>query len=130
LAGVDIPNPLKDGETKKILRRNGIGAVVLSVLIIITSITGLLNVDIFILIISILGVVIATIYFVVMYTSPQTNAEEKSRLIAYIPLFVAAIMVWAIAEQGSIVLAEYADKRTQLSLFGFELKSSWFQSLN
>lgn len=130
LAGVDIPNPLKDDEKKKILRWIGLGAVVISVLLIITSITGLLNVDRFILIISILGVVIPTIYFIVMYKSPKTNAEEKSRLIAYIPLFVAAIMFWAIAEQGSIVLAEYADKRTQLSLFGFELKSSWFQSLN
>ena len=65
-----------------------------------------------------------------MYRSPKTTKIEKSRLIAYIPLFIAATMFWAIQEQGAIILASYADQRTQLKLAGFELQSSWFQSLN
>ncbi|WP_000316302.1 POT-type proton-dependent oligopeptide transporter, partial [Bacillus cereus] len=55
---------------------------------------------------------------------------EKSRLIAYIPLFIAATMFWAIQEQGAIILASYADQRTQLNFAGLEVQSSWFQSLN
>ncbi len=39
-------------------------------------------------------------------------------------------MFWSIQEQGSIILARYADERTQLQFAGLELQSSWFQSLN
>jgi len=129
LAGLQAPNPLKDKEKKKVFRRIGIGTIVLAILLIVTSTAGIMTIDRFILIVSILGVVIPTLYFIIMYRSPKTTADEKSRLIAYIPLFIAAIIFWSIAEQGAIVLAEYADKRTQLSFLGFELKSSWFQSL-
>lgn len=130
LAGAYVPNPLEPGTKKKVFGQIGIGIAALSVLIIVTALTGILTIDGFILSVSILGFVIPTIYFVVMYKSPKTNEDEKSRLLAYIPLFIAAIMFWAIAEQGSIVLAEYADKRTQLSFLGITLHSSWFQSLN
>ena len=62
--------------------------------------------------VSILGIVIPTLYFIVMYRSNKTTADEKSRLLAYIPLFVAAMMFWAIQEQGSNILAQYADERS------------------
>ena len=54
-----------------------------------------------------------------MYRSPKTTDVERSRVIAYIPLFVASVMFWAIAEQGSTILAIYADKRT-LTLWAFK----------
>ena len=65
-----------------------------------------------------------------MYRSPKTTAVERSRIIAYIPLFIAAVMFWAIQEQGSTILASYADKRTQLDFAGIEITPAWFQSLN
>jgi POT family proton-dependent oligopeptide transporter len=65
-----------------------------------------------------------------MYRSPKTTSVERSRLIAYIPLFIASIMFWAIQEQGSTILANYADKRTQLDFAGIHLSPAWFQSLN
>lgn len=82
------------------------------------------------MIVSILGIVIPACYFIFMYRSPKTTEVECSRVIAYIPLFIAAVVFWAIQEQGAIILATYADKRTQLSYAGLELQSSWFQSLN
>lgn len=65
-----------------------------------------------------------------MYRSPKTTRDERSRLIAYIPLFLAAVMFWAIQEQGSTILAAYADKRTQLEFGGFSLSPTIFQSIN
>src|SRR5690625_3374758 len=98
LAGLQAPNPLKDKEKKKVFRRIGIGTIVLAILLIVTSTAGIMTIDRFILIVSILGVVIPTLYFIIMYRSPKTTADEKSRLIAYIPLFIAAIIFWSIAE--------------------------------
>ena len=65
-----------------------------------------------------------------MYRSPKTNEDEKSRLLAYIPLFICAIMFWAIAEQSGTVLATFVDTRTDLSIGSFNIPASWFQSLN
>ena len=46
------------------------------------------------------------------------------------PLFLAAIVFWSLEEQGSSILALFANERTQTSLFGFPIAASWFQSLN
>lgn len=80
--------------------------------------------------ISILGIIIPVVYFSVMYFSKKTTKMEQKNLHAYIPLFIAAMMFWAIQEQGAIILAHYADERTRLSFAGLNLQSSWFQSFN
>nr|WP_180954230.1 peptide MFS transporter [Bacillus sp. M6-12] len=130
LAGSHVPNPLTQEEKKRTFTIIGIGALAIIVLGAISISTGFLTIDRFIFLISILGIVIPTLYFIFMYRSPKTTEVERSRLIAYIPLFIAAMMFWAIQEQGSIILATYADQRTDLHFAGMEIKSSWFQSLN
>lgn len=130
LAGTYVANPLTGDEKKKVFSRLGIGALLIVILGAIGISTGLLTIERFIFTVSILGIIIPAAYFFVMYRSPKTSEVERSRLLAYIPLFIAAMMFWAIQEQGSIILARYADERTQLSFAGMELQSSWFQSLN
>ncbi|MBO1913329.1 MFS transporter, partial [Microvirga sp. 3-52] len=91
---------------------------------------GWLTFNSFIAIVGILGFLIPAAYFVVMYRSPKTNDVERSRIIAFIPLFLASVMFWAIAEQGSTILALYADTRTNLNVMGFQISPAWFQSFN
>ncbi|HFK1742245.1 peptide MFS transporter [Bacillus cereus] len=130
LAGAQIPNPLTASERKKVLKQFSIGIIVIALICFATIPTGILTINRFTLLVSILGIIIPSCYFIFMYRSPKTTKIEKSRLIAYIPLFIAATMFWAIQEQGAIILATYADQRTQLQFAGFKLQSSWFQSLN
>lgn len=130
LAGTLVTSPISPARRKKVFLLIGTGAVLLAVIVAITIPLGLLTFKTFILLVGILGILIPTSYFIVMFRSPQTTSVERSRLIAYIPLFIAAIMFWAIQEQGSTILASYADKRTQLDFAGLHLKPAWFQSLN
>ncbi|KAB2332417.1 peptide MFS transporter [Bacillus mesophilum] len=130
LAGTYVANPLSPAEKKKVYTIFGIGLVVIAILVAITIPLGILTFDSFITLIGILGIGIPTAYFIVMYRSPKTTAVERSRIIAYIPLFIASVMFWAIQEQGSTILANYADKRTQLEIAGFDISPAWFQSLN
>ena len=65
-----------------------------------------------------------------MYRSPKTTEDEKSRVLAYVPLFISAVMFWAIADQSATILATFVDTRTNLTLGSFEIPPSWFQSLN
>jgi POT family proton-dependent oligopeptide transporter len=130
LAGTIVRNPIPAEQKKKLFTWIGIGLVVLAVLVTVGILTGVLTFETFIKIVGVLGLLIPTMYFIVMYRSPQTTAVERSRILAYIPLFIASIMFWAIQEQTSTVLASFADKRTQLDFAGIHISPAWFQSLN
>ena len=130
LAGSAIPNPLAKEEKKKIFTIFAISAVILAILVTVGIMTSTLTIEVFTTFVSIFGILIPTLYFIVMYRSKKTTVIEKSRVLAYIPLFIASVMFWAIQEQGSNVLAIYADQRTNLNMGGFKIQSSWFQSLN
>ncbi|MED3691012.1 peptide MFS transporter [Peribacillus butanolivorans] len=130
LAGTLPANPLAQDEKKAVFTKLGIAALIVAAIIGITASAGILTIKTFINLVGILGIVIPTLYFIFMYRSPKTTSVERSRLIAYIPLFIAAVMFWAIQEQGATILASYADKRTQLNFAGIEINPAWFQSLN
>ncbi|WP_110929189.1 peptide MFS transporter [Bacillus massiliglaciei] len=129
-AGSQVPNPLTKENRKLVLGRIGVGLLIIIILAAIGITTGILTIELFILIVSFLGILIPTAYFIVMYRSKKTTDVERSRILAYIPLFIAAMMFWAIQEQGSSILTDYAANRTQLELAGFTIPASWFQSLN
>jgi proton-dependent oligopeptide transporter, POT family len=130
LAGATVPNPLSPSEKKKYSLIVGLTAAALAVILGIAIPAGIFTLDVFITLVGIFGITIPTIYFIVMYRSPKTTATERSRILAYIPLFIASVMFWAIQEQGSTILAAYADKRTDLEFAGLTISPAWFQSLN
>ena len=130
LAGTYVANPLSPNEKKKVYTIFGIAIVIIAILVAIAIPTGLLTFDSFIALVGILGILIPTCYFIVMYRSPKTDEVERSRLVAYIPLFIASVMFWAIQEQGATILASYADTRTKLEFAGITISPAWFQSLN
>ncbi|MCD7033841.1 peptide MFS transporter [Metabacillus sp. GX 13764] len=129
-AGNEVPNPLPEHLKGKIYAGIGAAGAVLIVLGVIFSYAGILTIDSFINLVTILSIFIPIAYFVVMYRSSKTTPVEKSRLLAYIPLFIASVIFWAIQEQGSTILAVIADKRTELNFLGLKIESSWFQSVN
>ena len=125
-----VPNPLRADERARIGVRVGLGAVVVAAILVVLGIAGALSVTSIVTVISIASVLLPIGYFTVMLRSDRTSADERSRLFAYIPLFVASVFFWIVDEQGGTVLAQFADTRTDLHAFGFTIPSSWFQSIN
>ncbi|TDM04703.1 peptide MFS transporter [Macrococcus carouselicus] len=137
LSGLNVPNPITAENRKKTWMFVSLIAAGIVVFLLVLSALGQLNFNVISLTISILGVVLPVIYFAIMFLSHKTTQIEKSRLLAYIPLFLASVMFWMIQEQGSTVLASFSDKRTQLDLgvvteglIDFTIPAAWFQSLN
>lgn len=130
LAGTIVHNPLTPAEKSRTIKIFSVAAVVIAAVVILGLQYGFLTFDSFIATVGVLGILIPTAYFIVMYHSKKTNEVERSRLIAYIPLFIAAVMFWSIQEQGSTILAAYADTRTDLEFAGITISPAWFQSLN
>ncbi len=107
----------------------GVGVVVALVVIAIAVLTGLLNVgNLPTVVVAI--VILATIgYFVVILTSGIT-AQERSRVFAFIPLFIGSAVFWSLYQQQFTVVTVYSDERLNRSLFGWEMPVSWVQSIN
>lgn len=76
-------------------------------------------------------VVVATIiYFIVIFGSKGLTQVERSRMFAFIPLFVASAAFWSLYQQQFTVLTIYADKELDRNLFGWTMPVSWVQSIN
>ena len=130
LAGSQPMNPMNAAEKKRSALMFLIGAIVIAVLVFVAKATETLTIENFSVVITILGIAIPTILITIMYRSNKTTADEKSRVLAYIPLFICAVMFWAIADQSATILATFVDTRTDLTLGNFEIPAAWFQSLN
>ncbi|MDJ1108944.1 peptide MFS transporter [Macrococcoides caseolyticum] len=130
------PTNLLQGEEKKRYSRNiVIAAIALISIIVVTLMMGILTFNTFSFVVTILGIVLPIVYWFTMYRSEDVTTTERSRLLAYIPLFLASVMFWVIQEQGANTLALFAAERTQLNLkplFGIDytLPAAYFQSLN
>jgi len=130
-AGDAVPNPLTSAERPKLARTGGIiAAGILAVLMIARLTSGAFGVSTLIDTLSVLAFAAPVAYFIVMFRSPVVTAHERSRLMAYIPLFVAAMLFWMIFEQAATTLASFAADRTELSVLGLTIAPELFQSVN
>jgi POT family proton-dependent oligopeptide transporter len=57
------------------------------------------------------------------------TAAEWKRLTAIVVFFVFASVFWGAYEQAGSTLNLFADRHTDLTIFGFSFPSSWFQSV-
>ena len=107
-----------------------VGVVVLAVVLGLLAAVGQLNITNIITIITIIAIALPVYYFIMMLNSKKVTKEEHSRVLAYIPLFIAAVIFWAIEESGSVVLALFAEQRTILHIGGWHFAAANFQTLN
>lgn len=137
LAGRNVPNPLTKPEIKKFVFIT-LGVIVLFLLyLFLLHLNNALSLENFSLLVTILGIVLPIYIFLNMILSKDVTKEERSRIYSYIPLYITSVAFWMIQEQGSTVLASFADKKTQLEmsvltggLIDFSIPASWAQSLN
>ncbi len=55
---------------------------------------------------------------------------EARRVAAVFVLFIASMIFWAAFEQAGLSIALFADRLTDNHLYGFDIPSAWYQSLN
>lgn len=72
----------------------------------------------------------AGLYFIYLFFFSSLNQEEKKNLLMFIILFIAAAVFWAVFEQQYTTYNFFADKLTDRIIFGKEMPTVWFQSIN
>ncbi|MGM1061524.1 peptide MFS transporter [Saccharothrix sp. Mg75] len=129
-SAAEPPNPLPAEDRARVIGRItaiGLGAVAVVALLVVLGVLGAEGV---INLISLFSVLLPIGYFTVMIRSPRTTPVERSRVIAYIPLFVAAAMFWLLFEQSATVIAAFADTRVDNAFLGLTFPPSFIQSIN
>jgi POT family proton-dependent oligopeptide transporter len=123
--GREVPNPLP---RRGVLPAAGVavGVIVVAVLAFATGLVTLSNLSQ----VTTGVIVVASIgYFIVLLTSPKVTALERTRVRAFIPLFIANAVFWSLFQQIFTVLAVYSDERMNWSIFGWTAPSSWIGSI-
>ena len=123
--GRTVPNPLPRSAVGWV-----IGAVVaLAAVIAVAFGTGMVKLSNLSQVTTGVIVVASIAYFVVMLTSSKVAAIERTRVRAFIPLFIANAVFWSLFQQIFTVLAVYSDERMNWSIFGWTAPSSWIGSI-
>lgn len=123
--GREVPNPLSASGRMRAFAVAVAALVVVAVLLV----TGVITTTVLDLIVTAV-VVIATIsYFTLMLRSPRVSRIERRRVLAFMPMWVASAVFWAIFQQIFTVLTIYSDKRLDRTLFGTEIPVSAVQSI-
>ncbi len=108
-----------------------IGIAVAAVVIVVALVLfGVITADRLALIVIGLTVVAAVAYFIVILRSRQLSSDERSRVVAFIPLFITSAAFWSLYQQQFTVVTIYSDERLDRNIFGWEFPVSWVQSIN
>ena len=60
----------------------------------------------------------------------RIEPDERSRVFAFIPLFLASFVFFSLYQQVFTVLSTYSDARLDRTIFGWEMPISWVSSVN
>jgi proton-dependent oligopeptide transporter, POT family len=121
-----VPNPL----TPDALRRVLVGAAVALVVVVVILISGIVPASRYALAVAVISALAAIAYFVVILGSGRLTEIERSRVLAFIPLFIASAAFWSLYQQQFTVVTVYSDQRLDRNIFGWEMPVSFVQSIN
>ncbi|MGW1742821.1 peptide MFS transporter [Nocardia sp. NPDC001965] len=124
-AGREPTDPLPRGAYGRV-----VGVVAAAVLlIVVVLVAGLVTVDNLPDVTTVLIVLAAAAYFAVLLTHRRVTPVERSRVRAFVPLFLANVVFWALFQQIFTVLAVYSDERMEWNIFGWTAPSNWIGSV-
>ncbi|MER7334255.1 MULTISPECIES: peptide MFS transporter [unclassified Micromonospora] len=129
-AGARPADPLLGADRRRALTRLG-GVTALVVLaVVVLAVAGAFTVDTAVNLLAAVTVLITVGYFARIMMDRELSATERSRMKAYVWLFVFAAAFWLIYDQAGSVLNIFAADNTDRDVAGFTFPASWLQSVN
>ncbi|MFK0255842.1 peptide MFS transporter [Streptomyces sp. NPDC090445] len=125
-----VPNPLTPAERTAVLIKVAVVAAVIAVFYGAVVAADMFTIKWALYPITIAGLIIPVAVLVRIKRDKDLSAGEQTKMSAYIWFFVAAAVFWMIYDQGGSTLSLFGDKNSERSLFGWEVPTVLFQSLN
>lgn len=121
-----VPNPLPPSR-RPLVVGVAVAAVALVVVLVLTGVIQAANLST----ITVVVIIVASVgYFAVILASRRIDGDERSRVVAFIPLFLASFVFFSLYQQQFTVVVIYADQRLDRSLFGWDMPVPWVNSIN
>jgi proton-dependent oligopeptide transporter, POT family len=120
-----VPNPLTGAARIRSFAAITVGVVVLVLLVV----TGVITTDNLPTVVTWVAAAAAIIYFTIILASRKITKVERSRVFAFIPLFIVSFGFWSLFQQQFTVLPIYADSRVDLDALGFHIPPAIFNSV-
>jgi POT family proton-dependent oligopeptide transporter len=131
LPGGQPSRRLDDRERRHLRTAVLAGSAAVVAVAVLGAATGTLTLDNVTWAVAVVPLGVAAAYFAFMFFgSHEITREERVRLRAYIWLFAAASVFWLVYDQAATELSTFAQKKTDLSVAGWEMPSSWLQAVN
>jgi POT family proton-dependent oligopeptide transporter len=121
-----VPNPLPRSRWARIAGAAG-GVVAVGVVLTLTGVITAANLSTVVVLVCGLATVV---YFAVILTSSKITMVERSRVLAFIPLFITNAVFWSLYQQQFTVVEIYGNGRTDRNLFGWEMPTEWVTAFN
>ncbi|GAB2584650.1 MFS transporter [Paractinoplanes abujensis] len=125
-AASEVPHPLPARHRSAVVLVSGVALVLVAVLVVL----GVITADRLATIVVLLSAVAAVAYFAVILTSREITAQERRRVLAFIPMFLASVGFWSLYQQQFTVVTIYSDQRLDRTILGWEMPVSWVQAVN
>ncbi|SCG49997.1 proton-dependent oligopeptide transporter, POT family [Micromonospora echinaurantiaca] len=129
-AGARPADPLLGADRRRALTRVGLAAAAVLVVVVVLAVAGLFTVDTVVNLLAAVTVLVTIGYFARIMLDRELSVAERSRMKAYVWLFVFAAAFWLIYDQAGSVLNLFAAERTDRNVAGFTFPASWLQSVN
>jgi POT family proton-dependent oligopeptide transporter len=98
--------------------------------VLLSAATDRTLIDSVLLLIPPIVVAVPVVFFAAMLREHTLTPPERSRVVAYIPIFCAAALFWMIYDQSGNLLNLFAEDKVNNQAFGHEFPVAWYQSLN
>ncbi|WP_125133087.1 peptide MFS transporter [Microbacterium sp. 10M-3C3] len=121
-----VPNPLPASRRGLMIAVAAAGIVVIAALVLL----GIIRPDNLADVVIIVVVAASIAYFAVIASSKRITATERSRVFAFIPLFIVNVGFWSLYQQQFTLLTIYSDERLNRNILGWEMPISWVNSIN
>ncbi|MQY25114.1 peptide MFS transporter [Nocardia aurantia] len=122
--GREVPNPLPHRAIGRVLA----AAVTALLVVALAAKAGAVRLDNLSPVTTVVLAVVSITYFAILLTSPRVTPIERTRVRAFIPLFVANALFWSLFQQIFTVLTVYSDQRIDWRLFGWTAPANWIGS--
>nr|WP_193106879.1 peptide MFS transporter [Brachybacterium sp. FME24] len=122
----NVPDPLPRAQYP-LWAGIALAAVLVILVLVLTGVVGPGNLADIMVGLSVIG---AVVIFAMLLTSKKVSADERSRVLAFIPLFIGTAAFFALFQQQFTVITLYSDTRLNRDLFGWEMPIPWVQSFN
>lgn len=129
--GLRPPNPADPQQRRKalLLACAAVAGVVLAV-VAVSVLRGGFSVTHVVDVLTVIILALPVVYFWRLFNAPGLTTVERSRLKAYLALFLAAAVFWMIFDQAGSTLNLFAEQHTDRDVGGWQMPASWLQSVN